>query len=161
MIWVLSAFMPFAALVLVLELVKSSVHGMAELEMSSRFSLRTILFARMIMIGMVQLAGFLLLIPMAGRTLLVDGVYLFVPYLLTALCSLIAVRRIRGNEGMFVCGSISAVIGMAAPLSKYFVPVLYEQENRIVWVLVLILLLVGVVKECRITMSRLEEFAWN
>ena len=160
-IWVLSAFMPFAALVLVLELAKSSVYGMAELEMSSRFSLRTILLARMIMIGMVQLAGLLFSVPMAGMTLFVNGVYLFVPYLLTTLLGLVAIRRMRGNEGMFVCGSISVVIGMAAPISRYVTPVLYEQENRVVWLLVLILLFVGVVKEYKITMSRLEEFAWN
>ena len=160
-IWVLSAFMPFAALVLVLEVAKSSVYGMAELEMSSRFSLRTILLARMVMIGIVQLAGLLLSVPISGMTLFVNGVYLFVTYLLTTLLELVAIRRTKGNEGMFVCGSISVVIGITAPMSRYFASELYKQENRIAWVLVLCLLFAGVVKEYKITMSRLEEFAWN
>ena len=160
-IWVLSAFMPFAALMLMLEFVKSSAYGMAELEMSSRFSLRTILLARMVLIGTVQLAGLLLSVPMAGLTLIVKGVYLFVPYLLTSLLGLVAVRRKQGKEGMLVCVSISVAISVVVPMSRYFAPELYEQKNRIVWMLALILLFVGVVKEYRITMSRLEEFAWN
>ena len=160
-IWVLSAVMPFAALMLVLEFVKSSAYGMTELEMSSRFSLRTILLARMVMIGMVQLAGLLFSVPMAGMILFANSVYLFVPYLLTTLLGLAAVRRIQGKEGMFVCGSISVAVSVVAPMSRCFAPVLYEQENRIVWVLALILLFVGIRKEYRITMNQWEEFAWN
>ena len=160
-IWVLSAVMPFAALMLVLEFAKSSAYGMTELEMSSQFSLRTILLARMVMIGMVQLAGLLFSVPMAGMILFANSVYLFVPYLLTTLLGLAAVRRIQGKEGMFVCGSISVAVSVVAPMSRCFAPVLYEQENRIVWVLALILLFVGIRKEYKITMNRLEEFAWN
>ena len=156
-IWILSAVMPFAALLLIMEFAKSSAYGMSELEMSSRFSLRTILLARMVMLGAVQLLGLLLTIPMAGMTLVNNGVYLLVPYLLTALLGLIAVRRMRGKEGLFVCGSISAFICIFCPLSKQFVPVLYKPENRVLWVLAIILLLVGLVKEYRTTINHWEE----
>ena len=156
-IWILSAVMPFAALLLIMEFAKSSAYGMSELEMSSRFSLRTILLARMVMLGAVQLLGLLLTIPMAGMTLVNNGVYLLVPYLLTALLGLIAVRRMRGKEGLFVCGNISAFICIFCPLSKQFVPVLYKPENRVLWVLAIILLLVGLVKEYRTTINHWEE----
>ena len=156
-IWILSAVMPFAALLLIMEFAKSSAYGMSELEMSSRFSLRTILLARMVMLGAVQLLGLLLTIPMAGMTLVNNGVYLLVPYLLTALLGLIAVRRMRGKEGLFACGSISAFICIFCPLSKQFVPVLYKPENRVLWVLAIILLLVGLVKEYRTTINHWEE----
>lgn len=160
-IWVLSAFMPFAALVLVTEIFKSSAYGMTELEMSSRFCLRTILLARMVIIGTVQLAGLLLSVSVAGLILLVNGVYLVVPYLLTTLLGLVAVRRLHGKEGMFVCCSISTAVSVVTPLSKYFISVLYAQENRIVWIFALMILVAGIVKEYRITMSRLEECVWN
>lgn len=156
-IWILSAVMPFAALLLIMEFAKSSAYGMSELEMSSRFSLRTILLARMVMLGAVQLLGLLLTIPMAGMTLINNGVYLLVPYLLTALLGLVTVRRMRGKEGLFVCGSISAFICIFCPLSKQFVPVLYRPENRMLWVLAIVLLFVGLVKEYRTTINHWEE----
>ena len=160
-VWMLSAVMPFAALLLILEFAKSSAYGMSELEMSSRFSLRTILLARMVMLGAVQMLGLLLTVPMAGMTLISNGAYLLVPYLLTALSGLVAVRRIRGKEGLFVCGSISAFVCVLAPMLKYVVPMLYDQENRILWVFAVLLLLVGLVKEYRTTINHWEGLVWN
>jgi len=160
-IWILSAIMPFAALLLIMEFAKSSAYCMTELEMTSRFSLRTILLARMVMLGAVQFVGFLLTVPAVGKSLLKNGVYLLVPYLLTALLGLVTVRRIHGKEGLFVCGSISAFICVLAPMSKHFVPMLYVQENRMLWVFAAVLLLAGFVKEYRISINHLEEFVWN
>lgn len=160
-IWILSAVMPFAALLIVLEFARSAAYGMSELEMSSRFSLRTILLARMVMLGMVQFFGLLLIIPMAGMALVSNGVYLLVPYLLTAFLGLVTVHRMRGKEGLFVCGSISAFVCVLAPMSKYAAPVLYEQQNRILWVIAIAFLLVGFVKEYRTSINHLEEFVWN
>lgn len=160
-IWILSAVMPFAALLIIMEFAKSSAYGMTELEMASRFSLRTILLARMVMLGAVQQFGLLLTIPIEGMTMVSNGVYLLVPYLLTALLGLVAVRRMRGKEGLFVCGSISAFVCILCPLSKQFVPMLYMQENRLFWVFTIILLLVGIVKEYKTTINHLEEFVWN
>lgn len=160
-IWILSAIMPFAALLLVMEFAKSSAYGMTELEMTSRFSLRTILMARMVMLGVVQFFGLLLTVPIAEMTLFKNGVYLLVPYLLTALLGLVTVRRLHGKEGLFVCGSISAFVCVLAPMSKHFAPVLYAQENQIVWVLAAVLLFLGLVKEYRTTINHLEEFVWN
>lgn len=160
-IWILSAIMPFAALLLIMEFAKSSAYCMTELEMTSRFSLRTILLARMVMLGAVQFVGFLLTVPVVGMSLLKNGVYLLVPYLLTALLGLVTVRQIHGKEGLFVCGSISAFVCVLAPMSKHFVPMLYAQENRMLWVFAAVLLLAGFVKEYRTSISHLEEFVWN
>lgn len=160
-IWILSGVMPFAALLIIMEFAKSSAYGMAELEMSSRFSLKTILLARMILLGAVQLLGLLVAAIPAGATLFVNGSYLLVPYMLTAMLGLIAVRRLHGREGLFACGSIAAVISVVAPMSHFLVPVLYAQENRMLWVLGLLLLVAGFVKEYKRTINHLEEFTWN
>ncbi|MBQ8798239.1 MAG: hypothetical protein IJZ55_01585, partial [Lachnospiraceae bacterium] len=46
-IWMLSAVMPLGALLLILEFARSTAYEMTELEMTSRYSLRTVLLARM------------------------------------------------------------------------------------------------------------------
>lgn len=166
-LWVLSSVMPFAALMLILEVARSSAYGMSELEMTSRFSLRTILLARMSMLGAVQLAGLLFVVPVMrlwkldGTLLLQYGVYLLVPYLLTAVLGLVAVRRLPGKEGMYVCGSISAFVCVLCPLAQVYVPVLYEAESFALWVLAAVLLAVGLVKEYGKTLNQWEEIVWN
>ena len=160
-IWILSAVMPFGAMVIVMEFVKSSAHGMAELEMTSRFSLRTILLARMSMLGVVQLFGLFLTMPVIGELLLQKGVYLAVPYLLTAVLGLMAVRRFRGREGIYACGSISAFVCVLCPISGQFIPFLYEEQSFVWWVLAAVLLAAGLVKEYGRTMNSLEEMTWN
>ena len=160
-IWMLSAIMPFAALLIVMEFAKSSAYGMSELEMSSRFSLRTILLSRMIMLGTVQFAGLLLTMPITGPVVLQNGVYLLVPYLLTAMLGLVAVRRLHGKESMYVCGSISAFVCILCPLSNHFVPALYEEKNVMLWVLSTVLLMAGIVREYKKTINDLEEMVWN
>lgn len=160
-IWMLSAIMPFAALLIVLEFARSSAYGMSELEMSSRFSLRTILLARMVMLGAVQLIGLLLTIPVTRVRLLQNGVYLLVPYLLTAMLGLVAVRRLHGKESMYVCGSISAFVCVLCPLLPHFAPVLYEEQSAMLWLLAAVLLLAGLVKEYKKTMNQMEELLWN
>lgn len=161
MVWVLSALMPFAALLIIMEFARSSAYGMAELEMTSRFSLRTILLARMVMLGAVQLFGLLLASPFLGTLLLRNGVYLLVPYLLTAMLGLMVVRRLSGKEGMYACGSISACVCVICPMSGQLVPAMYESENVALWVLAAVLLLLGLIKEYKKTMNHLEEFSWN
>ena len=146
-IWMLSAIMPFAALLIVMEFAKSSAYG--------------ILLSRMIMLGTVQFAGLLLTMPITGPVVLQNGVYLLVPYLLTAMLGLVAVRRLHGKESMYVCGSISAFVCILCPLSNHFVPALYEEKNVMLWVLSTVLLMAGIVREYKKTINDLEEMVWN
>lgn len=160
-IWVLSAVMPFGALLLILELARSTAYGMTELEMTSRFSLRTVLFARMSMLGAAQLFGLIPVAVVLGVQLLKSGVYILVPYLLTAVLGLIAVRRLTGRESLFVCGSISVGVCALCPLSRLYIPALYGAESFVWWGLATVLLAVVLMKEYGKTMNHLEEFTWN
>ncbi|MBR6536654.1 MAG: hypothetical protein IKT67_05590 [Lachnospiraceae bacterium] len=160
-IWVLSAVVPFGALLLILEFARSTAYGMAELEMTSRFSLRTVLLARMSMLGAVQLLG---LIPAAfvlGTQLFTSCVYILVPYLLTAVLGLVVVRHLPGREGMFVCGGISAFVCALCPISRLYLPNLYGAEGSIWWKLAAVLLAIVLMKEYGKTMKHLEELTWN
>lgn len=160
-IWMLSAVMPFGALLLILEFSKSTAYGMAELEMTSRFSLRTVLLARMSILGATQLLGLIPVAMVVGVQLFKSGVYIFVPYLLTATLGLAAVRRLPGRENMFVCGSISACVCVLCPISRMYMSWLYGAEGFVWWGLATILLAAVLVKEYGKTMNHLEELAWN
>lgn len=160
-IWLLSAVMPFGALLLILELARSTAYGMTELEMTSRFSLRTVLLARMSMLGAAQFLGLIPVAIVLGMQLLKSGVYILVPYLLTAVLGLVAVRRLPGRENMFVCGSISVFVCALCPISRLYLPKLYGAEGFGWWMLATVLLLAVLVKEYGKTMNHLEELAWN
>ena len=160
-IWVLSAVMPFGALLLVLEFARSTAYGMTELEMTSRFSLRTILLARMSMLGAAQLLGLIPVAMVLGMQFLKNGVYILVPYLLTVFFGLIAVRRLPGREGMFVCGGISAFVCALCPISRLYLPNLYGAEGSKWWMLAAVLLAIVLMKEYGKTMKHLEELTWN
>ena len=160
-IWLLSAVMPFGALLLILEFARSTAYGMAELEMTSRLSLRTVLLARMSMLGAAQLLGLIPVAMVLGIQLLKSGVYILVPYLLTAVFGLMAVRRLPGRENLYVCGGISVFVCAMCPISRLYVPKLYGTEGFGWWMLATVLLLAILVKEYRKTMNHLEEFTWN
>lgn len=160
-IWGLSAVMPFGALLLMLEFARSSAYGMTELEMASRFSLRTVLLARMSMLGAAQLLGLLPAATVLGVQLLKNGVYVLVPYLLTAVLGLMAVRRLPGREGMFVCGSISVGVCALCPVSRLYLPGVYGAEHFGWWIAATVVLAAVLRMEYKRTMKHLEEFAWN
>ncbi len=160
-IWVLSAVMPFGALLIILEFARSTAYGMAELEMTSRFSLRTVLLARMSMLGATQLLGLIPAAMVSGVQLLKSGVYILVPYLLTAVLGMMAVRRLPGRENMFVCGSISAGVCVLGLISRLYVPELYGAEGFAWWLFIAVLLVPVLMKEYGKTMNHLEELTWN
>lgn len=168
-IWVLASLMPFVALSVILELAKSAACGMAELEMTSRFSLRTILLARMVMIGMVQFFSLLLMTGLLGcggilaglqvsaGAMARNGLYLLVPYLLTTVLGLMAVRRIHGKESSFVCGSISVFVSVLNVAGSYCVSTFYAEEYTIFWLLAAVFLVAKLVKEFGKTTNQMEE----
>ena len=160
-IWALSAVMPFGALLLMLEFARSATYGMTELEMASRFSLRTVLLARMSLLGIAQLLGIVPAAAVLGVQLLKNGAYVLVPYLLTAVLGLMAVRRLPGREGMFVCGSISVCVCALCPVSRLYLPGVYGAELFGWWIVATVVLAAVLMKEYGKTMNHLEEFAWN
>ena len=160
-IWVLSAVMPFGALLLILEFARSTAYGMAELEMTSWFSLRTVLLARMSMLGAAQLLGLIPAAIVLGTQLLKSGVYILVPYLLTAVLGFMVVRHLPGRENMYVCGCISGGVCALGPILRLYVPELYGAERVVWWLLAAVVLVAVLMREYGKTMNHLEELAWN
>jgi len=136
------SIMPFLALTAISESVRSSMYDMEELEMSSRFSLKSIMLARMAVVGMedVLLALFFAWIVRGeysgitgqgsfSRTVL----YLFVPYLLSAFGSLWIVRNFAGKEGLYACAVLAPAVSVAAFRSVINFQWIYQERYLPVW----------------------------
>ena len=165
MLWIISAFMPFIALSAVTENSRSVAYGMDELEMSSRFSLRNVVLARMGIMGVLHLILLCLLIPLAYVhsifTVLQVGVYMLIPYLMTDVVSLWMIRRIRSKEGIYSC--VGAAVGISSLYSIFraqLINILYM--NYFGWLIAaMIVLTILCVNEMKIMVQQTEELRWS
>lgn len=165
MLWIISAFMPFIALSALTESFRSAAYGMDELEMSTRFSLRSVVLARIGILGVFHLILLCLLMPLAYLhsifNVLQVGVYLLVPYLLTDVTGLWAIRNIKGKEGLYACMGIAVFVSVIYSLLRVqLVHVLYI--NNFEWsIVILVVLVVLCIKETGKMIQWTEELRWN
>lgn len=116
-LWIISGMLPFAAMTAVTENFKSLLYDMEELEMAARFSFKSVVLARMGILGAGHISLFVILIPAtcfsSDCTLLQTGVYLLVPYLLTTVSCLWITRKIGSRDAMYACmGAAVCVSGL-------------------------------------------------
>lgn len=164
-IWLISAFIPFLALSAVTENARSQVYGMAELEMAARFSLKSVVLARMILVGATHFILLILLILSAQApdiaALLRTGVYLIVPYLLTTVLCLWIVLKIRGKESTYACMGAAVIVSGLNIVISATAPMVYNEMYFLKWaglfVILLLLTLWGYYKTIRLT----EEMKWS
>ncbi len=165
MMWVISAFMPFLALSAVTENFRSAVYGMEELEMSARFSLKSVVLARMGILGVLHLVLLCLLMPLACVhsifTAAQTGVYLLISYLLADVMGLWILRNLRGKEGLYACvGAAVCISSFYSLLRVRLARLLYR--SGFAWAAVLlIILLILCVSEMKKMVRQTEELRWN
>lgn len=164
-IWGISAMMPFIALCAVAENARSATYQMAELEIASRFSMKSIILARMGIIGFLHLAILCAITLFAGKSALIPfwqaGIYLLAPYLLATVAELAAVRKIHGKEGLYTCMGISVMVSGLNLTAKFSYPQIYGEKQIIWWVLLLVFLAINLGKEYKRTIEQAEELVWN
>lgn len=165
MLWCISACMPILALALVAESGRSERWGMAELEMSTRFSRKSILLARLGILGLADLLLFFLLLPLAymngDRSLLETGIYMLCPYLLTVFLGLWASRRVHGRECAWVCGAIALGVSLGNTLMYQSIQGFYAPTGFRWWAAAFVLLSAGVAGQCYKTIKEKEAPVWN
>ena len=164
-LWIISAFVPVLGLLAVTESTRSMTYGMSEFEMSTRFSLKSVVLARMSILGLIHFAVIAVLTPLCRSghdfSLLRTGMYLMVPYLLTVNFSLWIARRVNGRETIYGC-MCAAVIVSGIHTGLHFVTDLIYQEIYTGWWIVLSgFLLMELAHEIHCTMKRTEEYTWN
>lgn len=165
MFWWISAWMPLLALTIVTESGRSENYEMAELEMATRFSLKSVLLARLGILGAENLLLLCLLLPVGLCNNLLDpiqaGLYLLTPFLLTAHLGLLIMRRFRGREAFYLCTGITIVISVMVIFLHDSVPRLYEEDCMIWWAVAAAVLGIGTVKQYDQFINGMEDLLWN
>lgn len=163
-LWVLSALIPFLGLLAVAESTRSAMYGMQELEMSARFSLKSVMLARMSILGLLDGLVICCLVPLCRRSsmsLLQTGIYLLVPYLLTVNVSLWLTRRFHGREALYGCMCAAALVSMGS-LGLHLIGAFIYQLSYIHWWILLSAVLIGrMAREIYQTIKQTEELTWN
>ena len=161
--WNIASILPLFALT-VTELVgRSERYGMAELEMASRFSLRMLKMARMLILG-----GSSLLVMLAGG--IVFRAYLQVdpvqtvclvafPYLLSVCGCLWLTRRWHARENMYGCVAVT-LFSCLLPSVEEVMLARVAVNAGMVWI-VMLLLAAATVREALLYMKDGEDVSWN
>lgn len=129
------ACIPFLVMLSVTESTRSYRHGMAELEQTARFSLRSIVMARMVMLGLVNLVVLLGAVLLLGNQGQMNGICVFTSFFLTAAGSLCIVRKMRGNEGTFLCFGLAALVSGGSLYIPWQFRELCTPEYAWLWIL--------------------------
>lgn len=161
-LWLLSALTPLLALTVVSESGRSERYKMAELELATRFSLRSVTFARLTILGLLNLLifGIFLFLGVWNDTAtpLAVGLYIVTPFLFTSFTGLYIVRKFKGQEAMYICVSTSVGISVFLFSSHNIIPLLYEEQCLILWMIVAIILLFGNGRQCIAMVKQTGEF---
>ena len=114
---IIAVLAPLVALFALTGLGKSKKYSMEEIEMSSRFSLRTLNIIRLAIIGFtglaVMLAASCALKAVTGMSLFVSFAAAGVPYLVTTFLCMLLIRRWHSPKNIFGCVVIAAVVCVA------------------------------------------------
>lgn len=164
-LYILSAMIPFAAVSSGIESGRSQIYAMEELEMSSRFSLKSVLLARMGILGISHLILLGFLIPLGSihspANLLQTGVCLLTPYLASTVTGLWISRKIRGKEAVYAyLGAATAVSGIQMYLQTTL-PEYYQTNYFHRQIVLLLLLTAATIYESIKIIQETEELRWN
>jgi len=151
------AVMPLLAAGSVTESMRSFTYGMRELEMSARFSAKSVILARMCILGTVNiLSAFFCALFVQGKYMC-TVLYLLVPYLAAVYLCLLIVRIMPGRDGIYACtaGSFGlSMLAIGSILGKGMW--IYEERHLYVWLAAAVLLACMSLKEGRRTLRSIE-----
>ncbi len=154
------AVMPVLAAGSVSESVRSVTYGMKELERSARFSVKSVVLARMCIMGV---ENFLFTCACA---LLIQGrflhiiVYLLVPYLAAVYLCLVIVRKVSGSEGIFACIGCSIGISILTISSTVYNNTwIFHEQYIYVWAAAAVILIYMNLKQSRCMIQFVENYA--
>lgn len=167
-IGILSAFLPMFALVSSMEIYKSTICGMDEMELACKYSLPCITLMRFSIMGIAGMAilfGFVLLLGGMIFDSVKNCVYLSVPYLFSVNISLKIITKIKDVNAVYlcfiVCFGVSGGIFLLQMLYQNIYAVLYSTACFTVWVAALIVLIL-VLKATYVKFQKSqEEILWS
>ncbi len=154
------AIMPFFAVTSVSESTRSVTCGMDELEMTTRFSLKSIVLARMGILGTENLLVTLLAAFLLEGKVYQTMMYLIVPYLMTAYGCLQIVRKVSGKEGIYTCMIFTMFVVLLLGISYIHYNWLYRTQFLIIWMSAALALIYMNYKEGKQLITKLQGLAY-
>lgn len=143
MLWFLSAALPFIVTFSLSESIRSVIYGMHEFEMSSRFTLKSIIMLRVIITGTVNMLMLLMAAGLSGNGMCRNALYMLVPYLSSATGGFIILRKFPSREGIYFSSAFGAVISLINIKGFYSYSWIYNARYTGIWFAAIIVLLVS------------------
>lgn len=153
------ASMPFLATVSIVESFRSRLHGMEELEMSCRFSLKSILLARMCIMGVENILLGLVIAFLLPGNMFQTVLRIFVFYLAAAHVCFRVAREMAGREGMLSCFGLAGVGCIFILFAMGQFPALYMGRYDYIWLMTGIILLYLTYREGKRNVQSVERYA--
>lgn len=164
-LWVISSLIPFLALLAITESTRSAVYGMIEFEISTRFSLKSVLLAKLSILGVLDFIILCCVTPLccinSKIPLFQTTIYLFVPYLLTVNISLWITRHFQDKESIYSCMSVAVLISGLNAILHFIAKFIYQFSYFNWWLLLAVILIIGMINELSRTIKQTEEYKWN
>ena len=164
-LWTISALIPFLGLLAVAENTRSATYGMQEFEMSARFSLKSVMLARMSILGLLDVLILCCLVPLccisSNLSLLQTGICLLVPYLLTVNIGLCITRCFHGREALYGCMCVAVLVSGISWGLHIIADFVYQLSYLHWWILLSVFLIGRMAQEVYHTIKQTEELAWN
>lgn len=147
LVWYVSGIIPFIITFTFTESVRSVIYGMNELEMSSRFTLKSIIMSRVIIIGAVNMSLVLFTELLSGDILWINIVYMLVPYLSSATGGFIILRKFTSKEGVYLSSGFGIIISLLDMGSIEYYNFIYDAQYTGIWVIAAIMFFAAAIYE--------------
>lgn len=154
-------FVPFLVMLSVTESMRSYRYGMEELEVSTRFSLKSIVLARMVILGLGNTAVLTGIMVVLRNQSQIHIAYVMAPYFLTAGGGLRIVRNLRGKESTMLCFGLASLVCVLELYIPWQFEVLFTPENVWLWISACVIGLIVTVRESYRMVGMMEVLAWN
>ena len=164
----LSAAMPVLAVLAVTETFRSSVYGMAELEIAAKYNLPQVLLVRMGILGgadiLLMLLGVPWIVQEGGFSSLRAAVYLLVPWVGTCAIAFQIEKYVKGREGIWCCAAFAMFLCAPSLAGRQFWQQIYGHGTFYLWLAALVVFAAAMGNQVwRICCASkgLEEWKWN
>lgn len=148
LLWSVFAVIPFIVTFSLSESMRSVVYGMGEFEMTSRFSLKSIIMARIVVLGTGNMLLFFAISMFLGDGIWRNVLYILAPYLSSATGGLVILRKFTSKEGVYMSFAFSIIISLLCMEVARSFNWIYEARYTGLWLIVITALLVNAVYEC-------------
>ena len=139
-IWLLSAAVPFIVTFSLSESMRSVIYGMQEFEMASRFTLKSIIMSRVIILGAGNMLLLFITVFLFGNSMWRNVIYILVPYLSSAIGGFVILRKFPAREGVYLSCAFSVIISVIDIKVAQVYSFVYEERYTGIWIIAVLLM---------------------